>query len=543
MYLALYRKYRPRTFKDVISQQHITTTLTNQLKTGQVAHAYLFTGSRGTGKTSCAKILAKAVNCLHPVDGNPCLECEACRLIDEGASDIYEIDAASNNGVDDVRALRDEVMYAPINCKYRVYIIDEVHMLSIAAFNALLKTIEEPPEHVVFILATTEIHKVPATILSRCQRFEFRRIDPDDSAKRLMWVAEQEKVTLHEDAACLISRISDGGMRDALSLLDQCISVSGDVTVQVVRECAGVAGKEHLFAFTDAVLEKNPAAALGIIDGLYQQSKDLSRLTQELIEHYRTLMLLSVTPDSRLIRALPDELAQYRAQLNGGYTLELIMRCLDILTVCLEQMGGSRQRKILAEMTAIRLCTPKLDTDVKSLTIRMDSLEAFVKKAMDGQIPANPQYERQITAETPPAAPVQPADREIPPAEAVTAAEPMEEVPPPAEPIAEAPDMLRPVAQWAEIIDSLPAFLAGLIENSEGFYSGDAILVKGSPAVKSILSQKDYNAKLGDGIEKALGRRYPIVLSEDETPAEQTDNRIESFLAFAQEQGVAIKKK
>ena len=275
MYLALYRKYRPRTFKDVISQQHITTTLTNQLKTGQVAHAYLFTGSRGTGKTSCAKILAKAVNCLHPVDGNPCLECEACRLIDEGASDIYEIDAASNNGVDDVRALRDEVMYAPINCKYRVYIIDEVHMLSIAAFNALLKTIEEPPEHVVFILATTEIHKVPATILSRCQRFEFRRIDPDDSAKRLMWVAEQEKVTLHEDAAYLISRISDGGMRDALSLLDQCISVSGDVTVQVVKECAGVAGKEHLFAFTDAVLEKNPAAALGIIDDLYQDRKSV----------------------------------------------------------------------------------------------------------------------------------------------------------------------------------------------------------------------------------------------------------------------------
>ena len=543
MYLALYRKYRPRTFKDVISQQHITTTLTNQLKTGQVAHAYLFTGSRGTGKTSCAKILAKAVNCLHPVDGNPCLECEACRLIDEGASDIYEIDAASNNGVDDVRALRDEVMYAPINCKYRVYIIDEVHMLSIAAFNALLKTIEEPPEHVVFILATTEIHKVPATILSRCQRFEFRRINPDDSAKRLMWVAEQEKVTLHEDAAYLISRISDGGMRDALSLLDQCISVSGDVTVQVVKECAGVAGKEHLFAFTDAVLEKNPAAALGIIDDLYQQSKDLSRLTQELIEHYRTLMLLSVTPDSKLIRALPDELAQYKAQLNNGYTLELIMRCLDILTSCLEQMGGSRQRKILAEMTAIRLCTPKLDTDVKSLTIRMDSLEAFVKKAMDGQIPASPQYERQVMAEMPPVAPAQPADTEIPPAEVVTASEPMEEAPPPAEPAAEAPDALQPVAQWVEIIDSLPAFLAGLIEKSEGFYSGDAILVKGSPAVKSILSQKDYNAKLGDGIEKVLGRRYPIVLSEDETPAEQTDNRIESFLAFAQEQGVAIKKK
>ena len=538
MYLALYRKYRPRTFRDVISQQHITTTLTNQLKTGQVAHAYLFTGSRGTGKTSCAKILAKAVNCLHPVDGNPCLECEACKLIDGNASDIFEIDAASNNGIDDVRALRDEVMYAPINCKYRVYIIDEVHMLSVPAFNALLKTIEEPPGHVVFILATTEIHKVPATILSRCQRFEFRRIDLDESAERLMWVAEQEKITLQKDAAYLISRISDGGMRDALSLLDQCISVSENITVQVVKECAGVAGKEHLFAFTDAVLEKNPSKALGVIDGLYQQSKDLSRFVTELIEHYRTLMLLSVTPDSKLIRALPDELEQYKSQLGNGYGLPLIMRCIDILTDCLGKMGGSSQRKIQAEMTAIRLCNPKLDSDVTSLTVRMDSLEGLVKKALDGQLPASPSYERQIMAEMPPVAEATPQDMEIPPSEIAATAP--EETPP----LDEQPEAgLQPVTNWVEIIDSLPPSLAGLIENSRGFYSGNAILVQGSLSVKDILSQPENNEKLKSAIERVLGKSYAVVLSADEASAQQEENRIESFLAFAKEQGVTIKRK
>lgn len=570
MYLALYRKYRPRTFADVISQQHITTTLTNQLKTGQVAHAYLFTGSRGTGKTTCAKILAKAVNCEHLVDGNPCLECDTCKLIDEGTSDIYEIDAASNNGVDDVRALRDEVMYSPINCKYRVYIIDEVHMLSIQAFNALLKTIEEPPPHVVFILATTESHKVPATILSRCQRFEFHRIDIEDSAKRLLWIAEEEHITLENDAAFLISRLSDGGMRDALSLLDQCISVSEKVTVQVVKECAGVAGKEHLFAVTDAILAKDTPKALQIVDDLYQQSKELSRLCEELIEHYRTLMLLSVTPDSKLIRALPDELAQYKAQAEG-YTLEMIMRCLDILTSCLEQMKRSQQRKILAEMTIIKLCTPKLDTDTKALSLRMDNLEAYVKKAVNGQIPASPAYEYKVMAEQKPVAeavpeqipepapeisPKQdtiindteeiplPSENDIPVPFEQTAEIPVEQ-PVPVTSVSEPTqtDNLQRVAEWADVIDKLPIYLSGLIDGSEAFYSGNTILVKGSPSVKSLLSDKDHSAKLSRAITDVLGKNYPITLSEDISVTEQEDKTIENFLAFAKEQGVAIKKK
>ena len=275
LYLALYRKYRPRTFEDVISQEHITTTLKNQVASGNTAHAYLFTGSRGTGKTTCAKILAMAVNCLSPKDGSPCLECERCKEIMNGEStDIVEMDAASNNGVSDVRQLRDEVAYTPVSCKYRVYIIDEVHMLSIAAFNALLKTLEEPPAHVKFILATTELHKVPATISSRCQRFEFRRVDIDDSAKRLLEVAEKENVSLDKDAAELISRLSDGGMRDALSLLDRCICADEHITSQIVRDCAGVADNRHLFSFSEMTANRDVAGCIRLLSELHKNSKD-----------------------------------------------------------------------------------------------------------------------------------------------------------------------------------------------------------------------------------------------------------------------------
>ena len=267
-YIALYRKYRSATFDEVISQEHITTTLKNQVKTGKLAHAYLFTGSRGTGKTSCAKIMAKAVNCLSPKDGNPCGECEMCKTIAAGCSDIIEMDAASNNSVDDVRMLRDEVMYSPVQCKYKVYIIDEVHMMSPSAFNALLKTIEEPPAHVIFILATTETHKVPATIVSRCQQFRFRRIDQNASSERLCEIARRENAELTRPAADLISRLSDGGMRDAVSLLDQCISVSRNIDETVVRDTAGVAGTEHLFAIADCVKTGNVAYALSVLDEL-----------------------------------------------------------------------------------------------------------------------------------------------------------------------------------------------------------------------------------------------------------------------------------
>ncbi len=357
MYLALYRKYRPSTFDDVISQPHITTTLKNQITGGKHGHAYLFTGSRGTGKTTCAKILSMAVNCLNPKDGNPCLECEACREIADGSAvDIVEMDAASNNGVNDVRMLRDEVAYTPVSCKFRVYIIDEVHMMSTAAFNALLKTLEEPPAHVIFILATTELHKVPATIVSRCQRFEFRRIDIADSADRLMSVAETEGITLERDAAELISRLSDGGMRDALSILDRCIAAGGVVTSDVVRSCAGVADNDHLFRFTEMIASKDVSGCLKLMQELYNGSKDLARLIDELSGHYRDLMLYKTVPeDKELISALPDEYAELE-RLCGMYTLSDILRCLELLQKCADTIGKTRHRRTAAEMTLIRMC-------------------------------------------------------------------------------------------------------------------------------------------------------------------------------------------
>lgn len=357
MYLALYRKYRPSTFDDVISQPHITTTLKNQIMSGKHGHAYLFTGSRGTGKTTCAKILSMAVNCLSPKDGNPCLECEACREIMSGAAvDITEMDAASNNGVNDVRILRDEVAYTPVSCKYRVYIIDEVHMMSTAAFNALLKTLEEPPAHVVFILATTELHKVPATIVSRCQRFEFRRIDISDSADRLMQVAQTEGISLQRDAAELISRLSDGGMRDALSILDRCITAGEEITCDVVRACAGVADNKHLFAFAEMIANKNLSGCLNLLQQLYNGSKDLARLIDELSGHYRDLMLYKTVPEDKgLITALPDEYPEL-SRLCNMYSLDDILRCLELLQKCADSIGKTRHRKTAAEMTLIRMC-------------------------------------------------------------------------------------------------------------------------------------------------------------------------------------------
>lgn len=390
MHLALYRKYRSATFDEVISQEHITTTLKNQIKSGTPAHAYLFTGSRGTGKTTCAKLMAKAVNCLSPVDGNPCGECESCKAIADGCPDIIEMDAASNNGVDDVRALRDEVMYAPTMCRYKVYIIDEVHMLSPSAFNALLKTIEEPPPHVIFILATTEIHKVPATIASRCQQFRFSRIDVEESTKRLREIAQKENVKITEDAARLISRLSDGGMRDAVSLLDQCISVSGDIDEETVRTTAGIAGTEHLFTLAQCIHEQNAPEALRILDELHNQSKDLMLLLDELLSHFRNLCMLSATNmDFSLIPAgsgTRNDLARQTKE----FTLGEIMRCMDILQDCIARTPKTAKRKTVAEMCLIRLCTPRLDSDTSALSLRLEKLENRLDKLCDGEIKIQP---------------------------------------------------------------------------------------------------------------------------------------------------------
>lgn len=358
MYLALYRKYRPKTFDDVISQPQIVTTLKNQISTGQNTHAYLFTGSRGTGKTTCAKILAMALNCKHPVNGNPCLECESCREIDSGtATDVVEMDAASNNKVEDVHILQDQLAYTPVSCKYRVYIVDEVHMLTASAFNALLKTIEEPPAHVIFILATTELHKVPATIMSRCQRFEFRRIEIADSSARLLSVAENEGVSLTQGAADMISRLSDGGMRDALSLLDRCISVSREVSEDTVRDCAGVADNRHLYQFAEMIAAQDIPGCIRLLEQLYKGGKDIARIMDELSSVFRDLMLCKSAPgENGLLSVMPADHPEIE-RLSGMFTLDDILRCLTVIQECADGISKTRQRRTLAEMCFVKLCT------------------------------------------------------------------------------------------------------------------------------------------------------------------------------------------
>ena len=359
MYRALYRKWRPQRFEDVVGQRAIVTALKNQITANRVGHAYLFTGVRGTGKTTCAKIFAKAVNCLHPVNGDPCGECEICKGIDNGSIlDVVEMDAASNNGVDDIRDLRDETAYTPSACKYKVYIIDEVHMLSTAAFNALLKTLEEPPAHVIFILATTEIQKVPATILSRCQRYDFTRIGPEDIARRVEYIAGEEKLELSPDGAELIARLADGALRDALSILDTCAGVTSKIDADVVRRMAGVTDRSYLFCISDALEAQDGATALAQLAQLRQQSVDVKRLTEELIAHYRALMLAALPGGQSLLSGVsPEEEALY---LEKGPQLgqREAIRAIRALGSALEHMTRGSDQRIELELALFGLSEP-----------------------------------------------------------------------------------------------------------------------------------------------------------------------------------------
>lgn len=359
MYRALYRKWRPQRFEDVVAQRGIVTALRNQIATGRVGHAYLFTGVRGTGKTTCAKIFAKAVNCLHPVNGDPCGECEICKGIDNGSLlDVVEMDAASNNGVDDIRDLRDETAYTPSACQYKVYIIDEVHMLSTAAFNALLKTLEEPPAHVIFILATTEIQKVPATILSRCQRYDFTRIGPEDIARRVEYIAGEEKLELTSDGAELIARLADGALRDALSILDTCAGVTAKIDADVVRRMAGVTDRSYLFHISDALEAQDAAAALAQLAQLRQQSVDVKRLTEELIAHYRALMLAALPGGQALLSGVsPEEEALY-LQKGPEMGQREAIRAIRTLGTALEHMTRGSDQRIELELALFSLSEP-----------------------------------------------------------------------------------------------------------------------------------------------------------------------------------------
>lgn len=535
MYKALYRKYRPLTFDDVVSQPHITRTLLNQLISGKTAHAYLFTGSRGTGKTTCARILAKALNCEHTKDGNPCLECDICRDADSGMlSDIIEIDAASNNGVNDVRELREAAIYTPERCRYRVYIIDEVHMLSKDAFNALLKIMEEPPAHVKFILATTEIHKVLPTILSRCQRFDFHRIREEDIKSRLLYVAEKESISLTDAAAQLIAKAADGGMRDALSLLDQCIAFSENVTEEVVAEAAGIADRSYLFEIIEAAADHDPAKAADVVRRLYELSKDMQKLCEELILQFRNLMLAKSVPENpSLLECMPSETAALQ-QLAEKFTLEDIFGKLDMLQSCSERLARVTAKRVEIEMCMIKLCSSASNSS--SVGAAIDNSEIYAKIDM---------LERKLNS-----APIQPARKEQPVSRPAAA----EKANTPAEAKSDAPkfDMadFKPVEQWAEILEAFAevcppasgALSGSYAEENQGYMR---ITIENDFFISLMKRQENFD-KLKDAITRVTGKTYGVKVVRSSSKAENNEtgeSPLQNILKKAQDSGIATESK
>ncbi len=487
-YKVLYRKYRPKAFSDVVGQNQVTQTLKGELEAGRIAHAYLFTGSRGTGKTTCAKIMSKAVNCLNLQDGDPCNVCENCVGIDNGTiMDVMEIDAAGNNRVDDVRSLIEEVAFTPSRTKYRVYIIDEVHELSTAAFNALLKTLEEPPPHAIFILATTEVQKLLSTILSRCQRFDFRRITPDDIAGRLELIAEKENVYIDHDAALLIARIADGGMRDAISILDQCIGRSKEIDCGVVEETAGIVGRQHVFSLTNAILSGECSVAIQIISDLYDSSKDLSKLCEELTNHFRYLMLVKTMGDDKgSIVMSEDELSSLKEQ-AVGMPLSMIIHSLDSFQRTLDKMRYSNQR-IELEMTFVRLCSPELDNTSDALIRRIEALEQrkFTVSATD-------------------------SIKELRKAAAEVDNTPKSNI---SSDIIKLSENAQPFTDWAEVIHQMKnvSMTVGMaFAKSNAYISGDYVLVDGTDMVFEYLrSNPQYKDNLRDAIFAITGKNYRL---------------------------------
>ena len=453
MYRALYRKWRPQRFEDVVAQRGIVTALRNQIATGRVGHAYLFTGVRGTGKTTCAKIFAKAVNCLHPQNGDPCGECEICRGIDNGSIlDVVEMDAASNNGVDDIRDLRDETAYTPSACHYKVYIIDEVHMLSTAAFNALLKTLEEPPAHVIFILATTEIQKVPATILSRCQRYDFTRIGPEDIAQRVEYIAGQEGLELSGEGAELISRLADGAMRDALSILDTCAGVTAKIDADVVRRMAGVTDRSYLFHISDALEAQDAAAALAQLAQLRQQSVDVKRLTEELIAHYRALMLAALPGGQALLSGVSPEEEKHYLEKGPRMGQREAIRAIRALGNALEHMTRGSDQRIELELALFSLSEPPQQVAVQAVPAARPAVPAQEAPRPFASAPVKP-----FVCAPAASAPVQEPSVEPAPmqqSEPEPAPQPME--PPKAEAAAPAEEELPPLPEEPPVTSEAP---------------------------------------------------------------------------------------
>lgn len=537
MYQALYRKYRPQTFDDVVGQLAVSQTLKTQLVSGKLSHAYLFTGSRGTGKTSSAKILAKAVNCLNPQDGNPCNCCEACRSIDAGSCmDVLEIDAASNNGVDNVRDLRDDAIYSPSQVKMRVYIIDEVHMLSISAFNALLKIIEEPPEHLLFILATTELHKIPATILSRCQRFSFRRISQEDIAARLQYVAYQENIDLDESAARLLARLADGGMRDGLSLLDQCASATtGELTADKVYACLGIAGIQECGKLMRHISRHDTSSALALMNKLYAEGKDMGALLDELACLTRDFMVLKTAPQegiSMLSGVASDKEVQ---ELAGHFSSGELLRMMNIIQSTISGFTRSASRRMDAELCIINLSQPELDTDMEALLARLTRLEDQVNSGSitisASKEPVAPDEESVVVE--------QPIKSDIADDTAADAVSVETEVMDQA-----------PVGFWTDVASAVrkelnPA-LAGFFITTpnaplKGVLSGDKlVLVCNNQFVMEIVNVPDIVSLVARKASAKLGRQVRVFVTDNNDSINKNEN-LDQLLSFGREHPGVVK--
>ena len=568
MYQVLYRKWRPQTFDDVSGQEHITTTLQKEVSTGRLNHAYLFTGSRGTGKTTCAKILSKAANCLNPQNGNPCGECEICRGIDDGSVlDVVEMDAASNRGIGDVRSIIDEVQFKPANpkCRYRVYIVDEVHMLTTEAFNALLKTLEEPPEHVIFILATTEVHRLPQTILSRCQRFDFHRIPTRAIADRLLYVAQQEDVALSDSAAILIASVADGALRDALSLLDRCIAISTNIDDEVVRNAAGLARKTYLYDLAAAVINKSTEKSLDIIDRLYSESKDMSRLCEELLSHFRALMLIKSVRNPRDILVMSDEEFD-EAQTQADYlSLADIVYYMDVLSRSYQRMGHGTGDRTEFEMAMVKLSSAELDGTYEALTARITALEKAVKRGIkvSAEPLVSPKRAEEKTADEQPEAvlpevnkePQVPDEIEEPKQEK----EPVHKSAPVAKPapkvtgqqvtkssadIDEIYRNAKPFPQWVDVVGNLKEFsraIAAAFAGSSAYVSGNYLLIDTSNELAfELLKQGSRREEVRKIILETTGRVYKLGPYKRVKEDKKQEDSLEVFKKSLEGTGVEI---
>ena len=556
MYRVLYRKWRPAVFTDVSGQEHITSTLQNEVSSGRLNHAYLFTGSRGTGKTTCAKILAKAVNCLNPQNGNPCGECEICKGIDDGSIlDIVEMDAASNRKIDDIRQIIDEVQFKPAKCKYRVYIVDEVHMLTTEAFNALLKTLEEPPEHVIFILATTEVHKLPQTIRSRCQRFDFHRIPPKAIADRVEYVVSQENAEITESAALMLASVADGALRDALSLLDSCLAVSSHIDEEVVRNAAGLVSKTYLFELATAIINKNPTRSLEIIDRLYSESKDMARLCDELVEHFRALMLIKTIKNPRDILIMSDDEFEQAVTQSDYLSLADIVFYMDVLSRAYQRMGRGTGDRTELEMALVKLSATELDGTVEALTARVTALEKAVKRGITVNY-AQP-AQQSVQAEAAQSASVPNTQTEVeepfakpePEHKKAPVAKPAPEVKPVAQRASvnldELYDNAVPFARWVEVVDSLKSVsrsIAAAFAGSTAYESGNYLLIDTNNELAfDLLRQNGRRTEIKQTLLELTGKNYSLGPYKRSTPkkVEQTDP-LNSLVQSLEGSGVEI---